>query len=143
VRGVLPLGNYTTDREIWLRTPTGQVRRPGLPNNHYRLFAACAECDGPADVTAYLPPGLPPHRPFQAFVRWEDTLGVMVAFRGPPCGTGRITGEQFLAVERGLLWPWDEAWRRLLARGPDDEFWRTHATHEGPSEHPVRRLMRR
>ena len=140
---LLPLGDYITSHEIWVRTRSGHVRRPGSPHNQYRLFAACAECDGPADVTLYLPPGLPSRRPFQAFVSWDETPGVMVAFQGPPCGTGRRTMEQFAAAgAAGSLEPWEEACRRLWALRQEHDFWRAHAKHQDTApEHPFRRLI--
>lgn len=141
---MLPLGNYTTDLEILVRTRAGYVRRPGHPSNEYRLFAACGECDGPAEVRLPLPPGLSSNRPFQAFVSWEDSRGLMVSFGGAVCGYGRRTMEQFAAAgAKGALTPWAEANRRLQELGPDHAFWRTHASHQAPpTEGPFRRLLR-
>jgi hypothetical protein len=141
---VLPLGDYSSDREISLRTPSGRVRRLGFPDNQYRLFAACAACDGPADVPLFLPAGLNAHAPFQAFVSWEDTRGLMIAFQGARCGTGRRSPEQLAADgAAGTLDPWVEACRRLSVLGREHDFWLTHADHRGPTaEGPAGRLFR-
>lgn len=127
---MLPLGEYRWGGGIGFRLPAGKVVRRPHPNNTYRLFAACRECDGPAELTVLAPSMLASG--WQVFLSWEDHRGLMLGVQSSPCGFhGRLSLAQ--QSERGLLRPWLEGFYRIQKLGPDSEFRQWHLPHLGRS----------